>query len=61
VWNDQQRRREFFENYAKSNGFDFQNAQDWYLQSLDDLMAVKVLTPTLLNKIVILFRAQKGL
>ena len=41
VWNTQQR-RQFFETYAKANGFDPLVATNWYLQSKEDIMNRKV-------------------
>jgi len=41
-WKDIAYRKAFFENYATQNGFDPDNAQHWYLQSIDNITAVKL-------------------
>lgn len=37
------KRREFFEKYAKEEGFDPLNAEKWYSQSTDNIIARKVI------------------
>ena len=41
-WREAANRRIFFENYAKSNGFDPLIAANWYLVPSDKIMAMKV-------------------
>jgi hypothetical protein len=36
-------RRRFFENYAKENGFDPLNPENWYLQAREKIISTKVL------------------
>lgn len=42
-WVDIRARRNFFENYAKAHSFDHQHAPSWYSQSIEDILATKVL------------------
>jgi hypothetical protein len=42
AWRDVGNRRRFFENYAKENGFDPHDPENWYLQPKDNILAVKV-------------------
>lgn len=42
-WHSPQRRRHFFENYAKVNSFDPLSAEAWYSQNVDLIMKSKVL------------------
>jgi hypothetical protein len=43
-------RRKFFEKYAKDNGFDPKNPENWYAQPADLIMSVKVcLLPYILH------------
>lgn len=37
------KRREFFENFAKEEGFDPLHADQWYLQSKEKLLSRKVI------------------
>lgn len=41
-WNDPQNRRLFFENFARSKGFDPLQASRWYSVTIADLAGVKV-------------------
>eukprot|EP00026_Physarum_polycephalum_P000178 Phypoly_transcript_00178.p1 GENE.Phypoly_transcript_00178~~Phypoly_transcript_00178.p1 ORF type:complete len:1068 (-),score=137.60 Phypoly_transcript_00178:3031-5769(-) len=38
-WHEPKNRRQFFEDYAKKNGFDPLHPENWYLQSQDDILA----------------------
>ena len=42
-WVDIRNRRKFFEEFARTNGFDPLNAENWYRQSLTTILRVKVL------------------
>jgi hypothetical protein len=41
-WGNLTRQKKFFENYAKENGFDSQDPQNWYTQAERKIMATKV-------------------
>jgi hypothetical protein len=42
VWFNVAKRRSFFENYAKANGFDPLIAENWYMQSPERIESMKV-------------------
>eukprot|EP00026_Physarum_polycephalum_P001731 Phypoly_transcript_01733.p1 GENE.Phypoly_transcript_01733~~Phypoly_transcript_01733.p1 ORF type:complete len:1003 (+),score=155.23 Phypoly_transcript_01733:421-3009(+) len=41
AWHDRDNRRKFFENYAKSHGFDPLVPDNWYLQPIERIIGVK--------------------
>lgn len=41
-WSDIANRRQFFENFANTKNFDFEKADNWYIQSRKEIMAQKV-------------------
>lgn len=41
-WRSVKNRRQFFENYAVKNGFDFLNADAWYSQSRTNILSTEV-------------------
>eukprot|EP00026_Physarum_polycephalum_P002023 Phypoly_transcript_02027.p1 GENE.Phypoly_transcript_02027~~Phypoly_transcript_02027.p1 ORF type:complete len:816 (+),score=61.48 Phypoly_transcript_02027:208-2655(+) len=41
LWHSTAKRRQFFEEYAKANSFDSNNALQWYQQSVADIMSIK--------------------
>lgn len=41
-WKTTEQRRQFFVNYAKANGFDAFNGDNWYDQSRSAILSVKV-------------------
>ena len=43
VWQDIANRRQFFEKYAKTNGFDPLVPENWYYQSRRKILEAKVL------------------
>lgn len=43
LWRDPAKRKKFFENYAKENGFDSMNPDEWYKQNRAAIMASKVI------------------
>ena len=42
LWNREEARRKFFEDYATENGFDPLVPKNWYKQARDKIMAAKV-------------------
>ena len=44
-WNNLETRRAYFEKYAKQNGFDPLNSDNWYLQPKIKVVTVKVFLP----------------
>eukprot|EP00026_Physarum_polycephalum_P003118 Phypoly_transcript_03127.p1 GENE.Phypoly_transcript_03127~~Phypoly_transcript_03127.p1 ORF type:complete len:674 (+),score=87.16 Phypoly_transcript_03127:242-2263(+) len=41
IWDKVENRRKFFENYAKDNGFDPQDAYSWYIQPREKILSYK--------------------
>lgn len=41
-YSDLQSRRHFFEKYAEENGFDYNNAENWYSHSKSSILSQKV-------------------
>ena len=54
-WESTESRREFFESYAKENGFDPHYHENWYSQSRSKIIARKVSTTLLSLLLFILF------
>jgi hypothetical protein len=50
-WKDAENRRNFFLSYSQENNFDPLNPENWYSQSIDKMMAVKVCKPDNFNDI----------
>jgi hypothetical protein len=48
-WQEVGKRRKFFENYAKENGFDPLSPENWYLQPIKKILSVIVLPLPLLT------------
>jgi len=46
AWNNKEEGKIFFENFAKLHGFDPLVAANWYRQSVSDLLALKVSSPS---------------
>jgi hypothetical protein len=44
-WNKAEKRRKFFEDYARAHGFDPLNPENWYSEPSANIMATKVLLP----------------
>jgi hypothetical protein len=42
LWQDDYKRRQFFEKYAKDNNFDPLNREEWYMQSRGKIATVEV-------------------
>lgn len=43
MWRDAEKRKNFFEEYAKRHGIDSRDPEQWYSVPRDSFMAVKVL------------------
>ena len=42
LWSKSENRRSFFENYAKANNFDPNVPENWYIQTLEHILASNV-------------------